>query len=75
MDIAIKTENLLNGCVTDEKQPKFSFKIVSDKPEAELKKAEICVGDWKVETAGQINIPYGGKPLKPFTEYAVKVTA
>lgn len=75
MEVIIRTENLLSGCVTDEKHPAFSFKISSDKTGAELKQAEICVGEWKTQTAEQINITYGGQPLKPFTQYRVRVTA
>ena len=75
MDIVVKAENLLKGCVTDEKHPRFSFAIVSDKQGAELKEAVIRVGDWSYKTKEQVLIPYGGKPLKPFTEYTVKVCA
>lgn len=75
MDIVIRTENLINGCVTDEKHPRFSFSLTSDKQGAELKEAEISVGEWSHKTREQILIPYGGQPLKPFTEYKVKVTA
>lgn len=75
MDIVIKTENLLKGCVTDEKRPRFSFSITSDKRGAELDETVISVGEWSYRTREQIHIPYGGQPLKPFTEYAVKVYA
>lgn len=75
MDIIIKTENLTTGCVTDRKQPRFSFKILSEKQNVELEYAEISVGEWKHKTCEQILIPYGGEPLKPFTEYKVKIVA
>ncbi len=75
MDIAVRVENLAAGCVTDEKQPRFSFSITSEKQGAELDEATIRVGDWAYKTHSQILIPYGGKPLKPFTEYTVRVEA
>lgn len=75
MKVCIKTENLSNGCVTDKKQPTFTLNVTSDKQGAELKRAQISVGEWRAETNGRIYIPYGGKPLKPFTEYEVKVEA
>ena len=75
MDIAIRTENLLKGCVTDEKRPRFSFSLTSEKRGAELKEAEISVGNWSCKTREQILIPYGGEPLRPFTEYTVKISA
>ena len=75
MEIEITTENLVGGCVTDKKQPRFSFKILSEKQNIELESAEIRVGEWKCKTCDQLLIPYGGEPLKPFTEYKVKVTA
>lgn len=75
MDIIIKTENLSRNCVTDEKRPSFSFSIISDKQNVELEGAEISVGSWKIQTTEQIAIEYGGEPLRPFTEYKVKVRA
>ena len=75
MDIVVRVENLTAGCVTDEKRPRFSFSIESDKQGAELAEATIRVGDWAYKTHSQILIPYGGKPLKPFTEYTVSVEA
>ena len=75
MKVCIKTENLSSGCVTDNKQPTFTLNITSDKQGAELKRAQISVGEWRAETDGRIHIPYGGEPLKAFTEYGVKVEA
>ena len=60
MKVCIKTENLSNGCVTDKKQPTFTLNITSDKQGAELKRAQISVGEWRAETDGRIHIPYGG---------------
>lgn len=71
----IKTENLATGCVTDEVRPRFSFSLSSERSGAALARARITVGDWHTETTEQLFIPYGGAPLRPFTEYAVKIEA
>ena len=68
-------ENLTHGCVTDVKQPRFSFALDSGRENVALKKAVLRVGDWQTETTGQIAVPYGGPALKPFTTYAATVTA
>lgn len=68
-------EGLSEGCVTDEKRPRFSFALESGRAGAGLKRAVLRVGDWEAETAGQIAIPYGGAPLKPFTVYTARLTA
>ena len=75
VEITIRTENLLKGCVTDKKHPRFSFCITSERQGAELKEAVISVDGWSQSTREQVLIPYMGKPLKPFTEYTVKVCA
>ena len=66
-------ENLERNCVTDEKNPRFSFVPESDRPGAKLVKAKLTVGDWSTETTEQIAIPYGGVDLKPFTRYEATV--
>ncbi len=71
----ILTENCQSYCVTDEKNPRVSFSLDSDKQGAALKTAKITVGDWQTETASQILVPYNGAPLKPFTKYQVTVEA
>ncbi len=68
-------ENCGHGCVTDEKNPRFSFAAESDVNGATLESAVLSVGDWKTETREQIAVPYGGKPLEPFTRYDAKVQA
>ena len=68
-------ENCGHGCVTDEKNPRFSFAAESDVNGARLESAVLSVGDWKTETCEQIAVPYGGKPLEPFTRYDAKVQA
>lgn len=66
-------ENLERKCVTDKKNPGFSFSVESDKQNISIEQAKICVGDWCVKTREQIAIPYSGKSLKPFTEYTAKL--
>ena len=71
----LSTENLIENCVTDNKNPRFSFALKSDRQEAKLKKALITVNGWRLETTEQIAIAYAGKPLEPHTEYTVRVVA
>ncbi|MBO7363761.1 MAG: family 78 glycoside hydrolase catalytic domain [Lachnospiraceae bacterium] len=66
-------ENLTEGCVTDAKQPSFSFSLESDRQNVTLKKALIRLGNWKKETTSQISVPYEGPALKPFTCYEAKL--
>ena len=62
-------ENLPSGCVTDEKSPRFSFAVSSEREGATLKNARLRVGSWSVDTTEQIGIAYAGKALQPFTVY------
>lgn len=62
-------ENLKNGCVTDEKQPCFSFALSSDQQGAKLASAELSLNGWIKKTKEQIGICYTGKELEPFTTY------
>lgn len=71
----LTTENLAENCVTDRADPRFSFAIQSDGQNVKLAHATISVGEWRMVTDRQIMIAYGGKPLKPFTEYKVTVEA
>lgn len=64
-------EDMTQGCVTDEKNPRFSFFLESDRQNVTLKKALLQLGDWQIQTTEQIGIRYTGKPLQPFTEYTV----
>lgn len=73
--IHLTTENLADNCVTDCAHPRFSFAIKSDGNNVKLANATISVGDWQTKTDNQILVPYGGKPLKPFSEYEVTVEA
>ena len=62
-------ENMETGCVTDERKPRFSFAIESDREGASLASARIRVGQWEHETGQQIAIEYEGPALEPFTRY------
>ena len=62
-------ENLIQGCVTDEKSPSFSYVLESDRQGAKLTKARLSMNGWQTETKEQIAIPYSGDKLKPFTNY------
>lgn len=62
-------ENMEEGCVTDEKAPRFSFVLESDKDEASLDHAKISVNGWSTSTKEQIGISYTGSELEPFTTY------
>lgn len=68
-------ENSACGTVTDKKAPRISFALESDKQDVMLDRAEIRVGDWSATVGEQVLVPYGGKPLLPFTEYTATVTA
>ncbi len=64
-------EHLKQGCVTDRRRPRFSFALESDGENVTLKRAVLSGEGWRVETDRQINIPYQGPELRPFTSYSV----
>ena len=69
-------EGLTAGCVTDHSHPSFNFALESDGRNITLASAELQVGDWKTQAAGQ-TIQYAGPVLLPFTCYhaVLKATA
>lgn len=71
----ITTENMTEGCVTDNPAPVFSFAIESDRKNVMLAKAVLSVNGWEIKTRKQTGIVYNGRKLKPFTKYRVTVTA
>ena len=71
--IRLRVENKDTGCVTDAAAPRISFAVSSERQGAILKKARISLNGWEGTTDRQILVPYGGKPLLPFEEYAVVV--
>lgn len=71
----LTVESLVEGCVTDNKKPRFSFELESEKQNVILDRANISLGDWSVETKSQIGITYEGSELEPFTKYTVFVKA
>ena len=68
-------EGLEKGCVTDQRNPRFSFALESDRENVTLKKAVLTVNGWTAETDSQIAVSYQGPPLEPFTGYTASVTA
>lgn len=70
---SIKINGLESGCITDH-APVISFALSSDRAGERLHEAVIEVGDWRVTTSDQINNLYTG-PLKPHTEYHVRIIA
>ena len=68
-------ENKEQGCVTDRKQPSFSFSLESDKNDVVLKEATLVVNGWCKTSKEQIAIRYEGNELKPFTTYQAQVIA
>ncbi len=71
---SVKINGAQGGCVTDERYPRISFALESDRQGEALLKATLIVGEWEIETADQLNNRYDG-PLEPYTEYRVKVCA
>ena len=71
----LSIENLIENCITDNKNPRFSFVLKSDRQGATLGRALISVNDWTTETAEQVAVSYGGRPLEPHTDYTVRVIA
>lgn len=69
-------ENMLTGCVTDNKNPMFSYSLESDRNNAKISNAILVLGNWLVETTSQTTISYDGATLEPFTSYTayLKVT-
>ena len=68
-------ENLESGCVTDERHPRFSFTMESDRDNNSLKEAVLSVNGWTCRTKEQIGLVYAGEPLEPFTTYRAEITA
>lgn len=72
-----------NAVVIDEKNPDFSWKMISDKNNVMQKSYRIIVGTkngndamWdsgEVFSDNSVNVIYDGKPLFPCTEYCVKI--
>lgn len=62
-------EGLAQGCVTDNKNPRFSFSAKSDRNGAFVKSAQITMGEWSKAVVMGEKTTYDGAPLAPFTEY------
>lgn len=62
-------EDLTDGCVTDKKNPCFSYRLNSDRTDVTVREAVITLNGWSARTAEQTGIRYDGTELKPFTRY------
>lgn len=63
--------DLEEACVTDDKNPYFSFAISSNRQGVKLTKSKLTMKDWLHESTEQIGIRYDGPPLQPFSTYTV----
>ena len=68
-------EHLQEGCVTDRPHPRFSFAAESGRQGAVLRSAAIRVAGCEFAAGGQIDVPYAGEPLRPFTRYTAELSA
>lgn len=66
-------QNLKSGCVTDVKNPSFSYVVESDQGNSCLKSAKLSINGWSKYTKEQIAIPYEGCELEPFKEYQAEL--
>ena len=64
-----RCQGLSAGCVTDEKNPVFSFITESDRSNVSIKKAVLTVNDETIDASAQTAVPYLGRALKPYTVY------
>ena len=68
-------EHLQEGCVTDRPHPRFSFAAESDRQGAKLRSASVRVNGCEFAAEGQIDVPYAGEALRPFTRYTAELSA
>ena len=68
----LKTENRSYGLVTDERHPRFTFSLESDKNGTKLSSAVFKLGRWEYKTEEFQSI-YDGPDLLPRTPYTVSV--
>ena len=71
----IRVEHALAPVVTDNKRPRFSFSLTSDRRDSSLRSAHIRVNGWEEAIEDQLNITYSGPDLKPLTAYKVEIEA
>lgn len=69
----LSVENQTEGCVTDNRRPRFSWYLESGRQNVKQKRAVLRVGEWRTETTEQIAVPYEGKPLEPFRTYQAEL--
>lgn len=66
-------ENMKDGCILDEKRPRFSFSVHSDKNGVAIEKSELVVNNWSITTKKQLGIMYEGEELRPFSKYVARL--
>lgn len=69
--VGLSVEHSERSCVTDNPHPRFSYAVRSDRSGVVVDSARLAIGDWTCEVDDQTAVVYGGKPLRPFTEYRV----
>lgn len=71
----IRVEHALTPIITDNRHPRFSFSLTSDRRESSLRSARIRVNGWETEVEDPLKIVYAGSELRPLTEYTVEIEA
>ena len=64
----LTTENLSEGCVTDNPCPRFAFALESDRKDVRLAEAVFSLGDWSISAQNNVAV-YSGDGLAPFSRY------
>lgn len=71
--VHFRCEGIENYCITDQKNPTFSFMLESDVPDTVLKTAKLSINGWEIVTDNQISIEYQGPTLEPYTCYKAEL--
>lgn len=68
----LTVENLREGCVTDEPNPRFSYALESDSNQVRILDVVLKVGNWICHNPeNQVAIAYAGESLEPCSRYQV----
>lgn len=68
-----KVNYIKDFCCSDDEHPSFSFSLISDNQQSNLKRAILKMNGWEIETTSQVCIVYNGEKLKPFTKYIAEL--
>ena len=68
-----KVNHIKDFCCSDDEHPSFSFSLISDNQQSNLKRAILKMNGWEIETTSQVCIVYNGEKLKPFTKYTAEL--